>query len=214
MKLLSIISFALVASVALGVSVQIPTNRSLQDDFDEFVALLPTEEIINVALRYVLVDKEVQAAVQYITGPEFSTIWDQVFALKEIRDILDYLEEAGVHVYDALNDLANLIGVKPIKPSTVEARSSVSIRGLNGMIEEVLSLLPKEELLALFEQKLTNSADFKAFFDKLRSTDIQKLVELFNSSAELQSLFRKLREYGVDVDEFLELVKGFFDWGY
>ncbi|XP_053687122.1 protein G12-like [Sabethes cyaneus] len=210
MKLLSIISFALVASVALS---QPQTSRTLQEDFDDFVALLPFEDIVAVAMRYFLTDKEVQAAVQYITGPEFAAVWDQVFALKEVLDILDYLEEAGVRAYDAVNELADLIGVKPVKPSLM-IRQAVSIRGLNDLIEEVLALLPKEELLALFEQKMETSAEFKAFFEKLQSTEFQSLVDFANNSSELQSLFDKLREHGVDVDQFFELVKGFFGWGY
>ncbi|XP_055535241.1 protein G12-like [Wyeomyia smithii] len=209
MKLLSIVSFALVASVALSQ----PTSRGLQEDFDEFVALLPVDEIVSVAMRYFLTDKEVQAAVQYITGPEFAAVWDQVFALKEVRDVLNYLEDAGVNVYDALNELAKLIGVKPVKPSHA-IRRIASTRGLNDLIEEVLALLTQDKLKALFEQKLATSAEFKAFFEKLQSTDFQSLVDFANNSAELQSLLAKLREHGVDVDKFFELVKGFFGWGY
>ncbi|XP_053688461.1 protein G12-like [Sabethes cyaneus] len=209
MKLLSIISLALVASVALSQ----PTSRTLQEDFDDFLALVPVDDIVNVAMRYFLTDKEVQAAVKYITGPEFAAVWDQVFALKEVRDVLNYLEAAGVHVYDALNELAKLIGVKPVKPLLAVHRIG-STRGLNDLVQEVLALLPKDKLKALFDEKMANSVEFKAFFEKVQSTEFQGLVDFANNSTELQSLLAKLREHGVDVDYFFELIKGFFGWGY
>ncbi|XP_053687119.1 protein G12-like [Sabethes cyaneus] len=209
MKLLTIISFTLVASVALS----LPSARTLQDDFEDFVTALPLEDIVAVAMRYFLTDKEVQATVQYITGPEFAAIWDQLFALKEVLDILNYLEEAGVRAYDALDELADLIGVKPVKPS-VRIRQHVSTRGLNDLIEEVVALLPQQKLRELFEQKMATSAEFKAFFEKLQSTEFQNLMDFANNSSELQSLLDELREHGVDVDRFFELVKGFFGWGY
>ncbi|XP_058461871.1 protein G12-like [Malaya genurostris] len=208
--LLPVISFALVA-VAV---VQSTHSTSLQDDLDEFVELLPMDKITTVAIHYFLTDREVRAAVQYLRGPEFATIWDQVFSLQEVRDILNYLEQEGVHAYQALNDLAKLLGVKPIKPVKLEDSLSVSTRGLNDLIEDVVALIPTDELLALYEKKMSSSDQFKAFYNMLNSTDFHKFEELFNSSPELQSMFRKLREYGVDVDRFLDLIKGFFDWGY
>ena len=33
------------------------------------------------------------------------------------------------------------------------------------------------------------------------------------NSKEVQSLFAKLREHGIDVDKFVELVAAFFGWG-
>ncbi|XP_055608939.1 protein G12-like [Uranotaenia lowii] len=213
MKILSIFGLVLVAVVAASSSVQSQPSRSLQSDLDEFVQLLPFEKIVNIALKYFLIDAEVKAAVEYILGPEFGTIWDQVFSLREVLDILDYLQDAGIDAYGAINDLADLIGVNHVEPSRPGVVSrTVSTRGLNALIDEVLSVLPKDELLALFEQKLQTSAEFKAFFEKIQSTEFKNLVEFFNNSAKLQSLFQKLREHGVDVDKIIELIKGFFGW--
>lgn len=175
MKLLAVI-IAFAAVVLISTTSSEPSPRGLQDDFEEFVELLPFDKILDVAFKYVLTDTEVQEALQYLLGPEFSTIWDQVFALKEVRDVLDYLEQAGVEAYAFFNDLADLLGLNPVKPN-VNVRHSVSTRGLSNLIDEVLALLPKDELLALFEHKLETSVEFKAFFDKLKSTDFQKLVE-------------------------------------
>lgn len=178
MKLLSIVGLALVVAT---VSSSPAAGRALQDDLNEFVDLLPVDKIIDIAVRYFLTDKDVQLTVAYITGPEFAAVWDQVFAQREIRDILDYLQEAGVDAYGFFNDLADLIGLSPVKPSEA-MKEAASGRGLNDLIDDVLAVLPKKELLELFNHKLQTSVEFKAFFEKLQSTDFQKLVEFFNVS--------------------------------
>ncbi|XP_001661186.2 protein G12 [Aedes aegypti] len=214
MKFLAVIAFAATAVTLISTtSGAEPSPLSLQDDFSEFVELLPFDEIVDVTINYFLTDKDVQQALQYLLGPEFSAIWDQVFALKEVRDVLDYLEEAGVEAYAFFNDIAALLGLSQIKPA-MKIDHPVSTRSLSDFVDAILALLPEEELLALFEHKLETSADFKAFFEKVKSTDFQKLLEFADNSTELKSLFQKLRDHGVDVDKFFELVKGFFGWNF
>nr|XP_029716892.1 uncharacterized protein LOC115260126 [Aedes albopictus] len=216
MKFLAVIAFAATAAALISTtSGDEPSPRSLQDDFNEFVELLPFDEIVDVSINYLLNDKDVQQALQYLYGPEFSSIWDQVFALKEVRDVLDYLELAGVEAYAFFNDIAALLGLGQIKPAAkISLPPPAGTRGLNDFVDDLLVLLPKDELFALFEHKLETSAEFKAFFEKVKSTDFQKLLEFANSSSELKSLFQKLRDHGVDVDKFFDLIKGFFGWSF
>jgi uncharacterized protein Yka (UPF0111/DUF47 family) len=82
------------------------------------------------------------------------------------------------------------------------------------LVQDLKALLPKDKLKALFDEKMKTSAEFKALFEKLASTDYQKLVEFANNSKELQSLLQKLRDHNIDVDKFFDLVAGFFGWGY
>lgn len=216
MKFLAVIAFAATAAALISTtSGDEPSPRSLQDDFNEFVELLPFDEIVDVSINYLLNDKDVQQALQYLYGPEFSSIWDQVFALKEVRDVLDYLELAGVEAYAFFNDIAALLGLGQIKPAAkISLPPPAGTRGLNDFVDDLLALLPKDELFALFEHKLETSAEFRAFFETVKSTDFQKLLEFANSSTELKSLFQKLRDHGVDVDKFFDLIKGFFGWSF
>ncbi|XP_053672914.1 protein G12-like [Anopheles nili] len=200
---LAVIVIALIASVACA-----PTQRALTDDFDDFVALLPVDDLVNLALRYFLTDKEVQDAFLYLQGEEFASVWDQFFALNEVLDLLNYLEDAGVPAYDSLNAVANFFGLTPLKPSVRSLRTG----GLNGLLQEALALLPNEELEALFDEKMKTSPEFKELFEKLQSFEYKKLVELFENSAEVQALVQKLRDHGIDVDYIVELVKAFFGW--
>ncbi|EAT34670.1 AAEL013127-PA [Aedes aegypti] len=187
--------FVFTALVAITTASYIPveaSTKSLKDDFQDFVNLLPE-------------------AFAYLQGKEFAAVWDQLFALKEVKEVLNYLEDAGLEVYELLNQVADFLGLNHVKPT--KGVKSLKAGGLSGFVDEALALLPLKELKALFEEKLKTSPEFKAFFDKLSSTDFQKLVDFYQNSKEAQALVQKLRDHGVDVDKFFELVAGFFGWG-
>ncbi|XP_050072587.1 uncharacterized protein LOC126560673 [Anopheles maculipalpis] len=203
MKIALIVVACLVATV-----VSAPTQISLTDDFDDFVALLPLDDLLDLALRYLLTDKEVQQALLYLQGAEFASVWDQFFALTAVRDLLNYLEDAGVPAYDSLNEVADFLGLTHLKPGVRSLRTG----GLNGLLEEALALLPHDELEALFEEKLKTSPEFKALFEKLQKFDHKQLRDLYENSAEVQGMVQKLRDHGVDVDHIVQVVKDFFGW--
>nr|6XRX_A Chain A, Maltose/maltodextrin-binding periplasmic protein, Mosquito protein AZ1 [synthetic construct] len=182
---------------------------ALKDDFQEFVDLVPVDKLVNVALQYLVSDKEFKEFFGYLQGEEFSAVWDQFFALNEVKDVLNYLEAADLAVYDALNTVADFLGLHHVKPTVHTLRTG----GLTGFFDETVALLPLDKFEALFEEKLKTSPEFKAFFEKLRNLDYQKFVDFHNNSKEVQGFLQKLRSYGLDVDGFFNLVAGFFGWG-
>ncbi|XP_065081132.1 protein G12-like [Ochlerotatus camptorhynchus] len=201
--------FVLTALVAFATASSIPDTRGLKEDFQDFVDLVPVEKFADLAIRYLTSDKEFKEFFAYLKGKEFSAVWDQFFALKEVKDVLNYLEDAHLDVYDALNFVADFLGLHHVQPTV----KSLKTGGLCGFVDEALALLPLDKFQTLFEEKLKTSPEFKAFFEKLHNTDFHKFVDFYNNSKEVQSLFQKLRNYGVDVDRFFDLVAGFFGWG-
>ncbi|KXJ80730.1 hypothetical protein RP20_CCG023481 [Aedes albopictus] len=197
--------FVLAALVAFATASAIPDSRALKDDFQDFADLVPVDKLVGVALQYLVADKEFKEFFSYLQGAEFSAVWDQFFALKEVKDVLNYLEDADLAVYDALNTVADFLGLHHVKPTVKSC--------LTGFVHEVFDLLPLKKFEALFEEKLKTSPEFKAFFDKLRNLDYHKFVELHDNSKEVQAFLQKLRNYGLDVDAFFDLVAGFFGWG-
>lgn len=104
------------ALVSITSSSAIPAPRGLQEDFQDFLALVPVEKLAKLALDYYEHDKEVQDAFAYLHSKEFSTVWDQLFAVKEVTNLLNYLEDAGLEVYEALNFVADFFGLNHVKP--------------------------------------------------------------------------------------------------
>uniref|UniRef100_A0A182PAZ2 Protein G12 n=1 Tax=Anopheles epiroticus TaxID=199890 RepID=A0A182PAZ2_9DIPT len=206
MKFAAFVVACLVASSAVSCA---PTERALTDDFDDFVGLLPLDDLLNLAMRYLLSDKEVQQTLLYLQGEEFATVWDQFFELTAVRDLLQYLEDGGVPAYDSLNAVADFLGLKQLKPTTLR---SLRTGGLNGLLEEALAMMPEAELEAMFEDKLKTSPEFKALFEYMQKFDHKQLRDLYERSAEVQSMLNKLESLGVDVDHIVQVLKDFFGW--
>uniref|UniRef100_A0A182X5F6 Protein G12 n=1 Tax=Anopheles quadriannulatus TaxID=34691 RepID=A0A182X5F6_ANOQN len=210
MKIAAFVVACLVATSAVSCA---PTTRALTDDFDDFVGLLPLNDLLDLAMRYLLTDKEVQQTLLYLQGEEFSAVWDQFFELSAVRDLLQYLEEAGVPAYESLNVVADFLGLSPLKPTSVRSLSlAARTGGLNGLLEEALAMMPAAELEAMFEEKMKSSTEFKALFEKMQSFDHKQLRALYESSTEVQNMIHKLESLGVDVDHIVEVLKDFFGW--
>ncbi|XP_049801965.1 uncharacterized protein LOC126236587 [Schistocerca nitens] len=181
-------------------------NRNLQDDLNDFLALIPIDEIVNIVLNHLANDPEVQAAVEYVLSDDFKSIVLAIDALPEYIDFLNYLQESGLDVYKYVNMLHDFLGLPQLTPPS-KLRHTRSIRS---MVDEILAILPLDELRALFDEKLQTSPDFKELYDRIRSPEFQSIVETLNSLPEYQELLQKLRDVGIDVDAFIDLIRGLF----
>jgi hypothetical protein len=77
-------------------------------------------EIKKVATDYSKNDAEVKVAITYLRGAEFKTVYSQVFALKKVEDLVNYLGNVGLHVVEFLNKFADYFGLQHFKPTKME----------------------------------------------------------------------------------------------
>ena len=56
--------------------------------------------------------------------------------------------------------------------------------GMNGFFEEAVSLVPQDEVISLFFDKLEKSNDFSLFFERVGSEDFDNLMEKLKVSFE------------------------------
>jgi hypothetical protein len=62
-------------------------TRTLQDDLDDFVALLPVDVLLGIALDYLANDAEVQEFMVYLQSPPFHFIITTEEALPEFKNV-------------------------------------------------------------------------------------------------------------------------------
>jgi hypothetical protein len=62
-------------------------TRNLQDDLNDFLALVPLDQVLAIALDYLANDPEVQEFVVYLQSEEFHKIVSTVEDLKEFKDV-------------------------------------------------------------------------------------------------------------------------------
>lgn len=84
------------AAVALSLGAAFPrhggvSTYGLKEDFDDFLALIPKNEILNILVDYLGNDAEVQQAAEYIQSDDFKGIVLEIEAIPEYRDVSFYL---------------------------------------------------------------------------------------------------------------------------
>lgn len=75
--------------------------------------------------------------------------------------------------------------------------------GLNGLLEKVIALLPKEQLRALFDEKMENSAVFRSVVQIMSSDELKSLMEAAHESTEIRAQFDLLKEHGIDMEKIV-----------
>uniref|UniRef100_F4MI47 Putative microvillar-like protein 5 n=1 Tax=Phlebotomus perniciosus TaxID=13204 RepID=F4MI47_PHLPE len=187
------------------------TPRDLQQDFEEFNALIPSKKIQDVVTKYYLFDGETRNFVKYLKGAEFRKVWDQVFTYPDVKDLLHYLKDKNADATGLINSLADLLGLPHVTPDLMLG-NAVMLRSLKGLFNEIVALLPLDKLQALLEDKLANSEDFKELYKRIASYDYCALEQFTANSAEVQDFLNRLNGYGVSLDGLFNDVKEFFGW--
>uniref|UniRef100_F4MI43 Putative microvillar-like protein 1 n=1 Tax=Phlebotomus perniciosus TaxID=13204 RepID=F4MI43_PHLPE len=199
-----LVVFAIIAAVATSQAFTVEP-RGLQEDLQEFQDLLPVEDMVKLAVDYLMNDKEFQAVVAYFQSAEFAKLWEGVFKNKEVKEVVAFLQNAGLDVVGLLNEVANFLNLPPVKPTNARRGT-----GLEGFLNDLLAMLPKDKLVALFKEKLQTSPEFKAFYEKLTGAEFKKLTDSMFNSKEVQGYLKELKNHKVDLLKFLQVFKEFF----
>ncbi|GAB0091781.1 hypothetical protein DMENIID0001_066620 [Sergentomyia squamirostris] len=205
MKFLAAFAFIAVMATSQAYTVE---NRNLEPHLQDFLDLLPLDQILRVATDYLGSDKEVQEVFAYVQSKDFAQLYEKTFNLKEVKAVLNFLTAAGVDVYNYLNQLGGLLGLPQIHPVLRLTRG----KGVEGLLNDILALLPKDKLVALFDDKYKNVPEFKDFVDKLKSKDFDAIVDKLHQSKDYNGALATLKEHHVDLVKFLKVVKEFFGW--
>ena len=84
---------------------------------------------------------------------------------------IGFLRVHGLEPSDFINTIHTLVGLGPYIDTG--ARSTRRGVGVNGLINDIIAVLPIDDLQALFQDKLTTSPDFKALYDDIRGDEFQ-----------------------------------------
>lgn len=90
------------------------------------------------------------------------------------------------------------------------ANETEAIGGLDGLLDDIIAVLPKEELRALFDEKMQNSAVFRAVVEIVTSDELRQLIQNVRDSATLQPLFLRVEENGVHAKKIREYIRALF----
>ncbi|XP_076761895.1 uncharacterized protein LOC143429926 [Xylocopa sonorina] len=170
-------------------------DNELSRDIHEFTDLIDMNKIVSIVMSY-LDDDEVKKAMEYMYSEEFHALVRKVEALPEYRDLVRYLADAGLNIYGLIQKVHKLFGMEDYVPPKLSLTHTIANRGgVKGLVDDVIAVLPLDKFKALFQQKMQNSPAFRAFVQKLRSDDFQKIVNAIYQAP----IFLEMRQKAIDV---------------
>lgn len=181
-------------------------SANLQNDLEELADLMPVGEFRKLADEYIKKDREFLKLLLYVKGNDFKNLWVDVLAEKEVQDIVMYCEDHDVPAIEAINKVADFVGLPHYPQGFMHPRmlSSRITGGIAGAFKDFDALVPYPELKKAMDAKYEQSADFKGLMDLIKAEDIETFVK---ENKNAQKFLKFLKDYKVDVATYWSHVK-------
>ncbi|KAK9694820.1 Insect allergen related repeat, nitrile-specifier detoxification [Popillia japonica] len=203
---LSKMKFLIVVLAVLGVGYAIPASRSLQEDLQQIVDLIPVDEIREIARRYNENDAEFQQVVAYLQGEEWAALVAAARDNETWQRFKVFMEANGIDIEGLLDAIRDIIANARV------AQKSNGQRSIRDFVDEVRAIIPLDEILVTLNNLLTNSADFQEFYAAISGEESRQLVDDVSALPEVQRIAQVLRDMGINVDGALEFIFGLLGW--
>ncbi|KAK9679672.1 Insect allergen related repeat, nitrile-specifier detoxification [Popillia japonica] len=163
----------------------------------------------SIIQRYIATDPEVQEVVAYLQGDEWAALVADVAQNPTWIEFKEYLLSEGIDLDAIIQYIHDLIGGLRSARMPTHKRTA---RSLRDMVDEIIAIIPVNDLLNVLNDKLQNSADFQRLFEVLSSDEARGLVEEVLALPEAQRIAQELRDLGINVDVALEFIFGILGW--
>ncbi|KYN21516.1 PREDICTED: uncharacterized protein LOC108759794 [Trachymyrmex cornetzi] len=205
-------ALGLLALVATTSAFEIPNfgRGELRFDIQEFIDLVPVNKIVQITLQYFTEDKDFQRMVEYFRSEGFKQLIQDVEALPEIKVFMDYIHDAGIDIYKMVNKLNSALKLPLLTPPSYFIDTYIT-GGIKGFIQDILNVLPRQQLRDLYEKKLTTSKAFADLIAQLKSDNFQQIVNKVYVHEKFQELLTHARAEGIDlvaIKDLLEVLWG------
>ncbi|KAG8238497.1 hypothetical protein J437_LFUL018276 [Ladona fulva] len=187
--------------------------RSLKSLVDQFIAFIPESEVIDILIRYYLFNADVKRVVDYLKGEEFRNLVIKLEGLQELKDFLAYVNGKGVDIYTAINKILDLLNIPPVGPAKLVRHLHPSTQsGLTDMINEILGVLPVQDIINWFHSTCEPDPDFQELMARLRGDEFKVIVNAVSSDPAYATMRAGLKSLDVDVDAVEKFLNDTFGW--
>lgn len=206
----ALVLFALVATSSAKLKLPNFGIGELYKDIQDFLDVLPQEEIFAITLQYFSEDAEFQAMVEYFQSEGFKGLVVDCEALPEVKVMMDYIHNAGIDIYKIVNMLNEYLGLDllptPRPPKFAMATKQIK-GGIRGYVDDIMAILPIDLLNSMYEEKLKTSEDFAKFIAQLESETFQEIVNQVYLHPKTQELLDHAEKAGIDLKVIKDLLK-------
>lgn len=156
--------------------------------------------------RHLALDKDFQSALEYILSGDFAKYILDVESIDGVPDFLEYLQEAGLDVYNFLNKLHEILELKPINPPLKASSFARITGGLPGFIKDIKEVLPIEDIAAMYNEKLETSAPLKDLLEHVQTPEFQVMIDVLMVNERLVNLIDEAEARCVNVNAILQTI--------
>lgn len=176
------------------------------NDLKDFFRLYPRSEIRSIVREH-WQDEELRSVARFVRTTQFQDVVHAIVATPEFRNIVQYLSEADwPWIYRALADVSDEIETIGKSVGVTEQRGG----GLTGLLDDIIAVLPKKQLRALFEEKMRNGSVFARVANIFNSNEMQHLLSAAKESEFIRSRFGILQENGINMSKLMEYKRAMF----
>ncbi|XP_012542708.1 uncharacterized protein LOC105840348 [Monomorium pharaonis] len=196
---------ALLAFVATSTAWTIPNvgRGELAKELQDFLDLLPQQEIASITLQYYAQDAEFKAMIAYFKSEGFKQLIKEIQALPEYHTLMTYMYNAGLDVYQLEEMLNRWLGI-------IQFNFDVQITGgIRGYVDDIRAVIRpvRDQLVALYKQKMQNSQVFQDFITQLQSPTFQELVNKVYVNPKFQELLGHAANANIDLKLVRDVLK-------
>jgi len=205
----ALVLLAFVATASAKIEIPNFGRGELHKDIQEFLDLLPVDQIIQITIQYYTQDAEFQKMVEYFQSEGFKQLVKDVEALPEIKTLMDYIHVAGIDIYQIVNMINEALGLPPLTPP--DTFSTQITGGIRGFVDDIMAILPKQQLQDLYKKKLETSKAFAEFVKQLESENFQQIVNKVYAHPKTKELLAHAKNAGIDllvIKDLLEVLWG------
>lgn len=193
-----------------------------QIDMSDFLNLMP-QEASGIVAKYYKDDKEVRRGIDYLRSEEFDELRDRIIANPEMNSFLNYLNNSGLDVVKLAYALVNVTG-NPLdyedvmeeeqdKNANLTMMPAESLNGIHGLVDSILDILPQDQILSLFFDKLETSEEFSKLVENIGSQEFEKILHKLEDSVALRNLIYIAHTNGIYISKIIDSLKAYFFLG-
>lgn len=207
-------ALALLALVVTTTAYRFPNvgRGELAAEVQDFLDIIPQDEIVKITLQYCNEDAEFKAMIEYFKSEEFKQLAKEVQNLPEVKDLMEYIYCAGLEVYQIVDEINKWLKILPFSRINFAGRKQIT-GGIQGYVDDILAILPNDEIDALYEKKMQDSSPFIDFISQLQSENFRKIINQVYCNTTFLNLLEHAKNVGIDlilIKNLIERILGVF----
>ncbi|KAK1121395.1 hypothetical protein K0M31_010197 [Melipona bicolor] len=172
MKTIVALLVVLVAASPLN-ALKVPATGSgaLAKEFQPFIDLVPIDKVLALTKTYLAQDKEFQTGIKLVRGSEVKQWVQDLEHASEFKTLINYIQNNGLDIVAIIKAFNKAIGIPPLF-SVIRAYLAPQVQitgGIQGYVEDIAAILPLDEMVKLYEDKMEHSKVFKDFVHEIIS---------------------------------------------